>query len=258
LNNCIYCTKGFIPNEKSNIIIEEETKCIKCPEGTYNKRDGSIKCKKCPEFTMSSKKFDRLMNFYNRCILDNIIHNKAYLRRYNTFVLDQRQKLLCEYDNYSCINDFIGKKLKFNENERINIYLSPKRASTLKLSDPFGNNIYSNNIGHVFAYDNNQTINNLGKKINFVKIVEGTDKKGLLIKYTDGDVCVENPKIRYSTYLFIKCNKINEKVFSQYYRRIYLISPIDNCSLIIEWETKVGCMNCVYNRIESEKVIYER
>ncbi len=58
LNNCVYCTKGFIPNDKSKIIIEEETKCIKCPEGTYNKRNGSIKCKKCPEFTISSKNFD--------------------------------------------------------------------------------------------------------------------------------------------------------------------------------------------------------
>lgn len=56
---CVYCSKGFIPNEKSIIIIQEETKCIKCPEGTYNKRDESIKCKRCPEFTVSYKKFDR-------------------------------------------------------------------------------------------------------------------------------------------------------------------------------------------------------
>ncbi len=143
------------------------------------------------------------------------------MRRYNLFVLDQKQKLLCENDNYYCLNNFIGKKLKFSKNEKINVYLSPKRASTLKLRDPFGNSIKSNNIGHVFAYDNNQTINNTGKKIDFVKIVEGTDKKGLLIKYTDGDVCVENPKIRYNTYLFIKCNKINEKVFSHFYKSIY-------------------------------------
>ena len=39
--------------------MKKDSKCIKCPQGTYNQEDGGIECNICPEFTFPSKKRDR-------------------------------------------------------------------------------------------------------------------------------------------------------------------------------------------------------
>jgi len=134
-----------------------------------------------------------------RCEINDIIENKQFKLK---FRIDALKRLFT-------LNKQIGSKF-------IKVY--SEINSKEFLISPFESNFVNKNkkdIGYLYRKFGNNILINIGKRIDNILVFSDfnrdTKKRGLMIKYTNGDICRENISRKYQSYLFITCNKENNK-----------------------------------------------
>jgi hypothetical protein len=239
------------------------TKCFKCPGGsTKVKSDNLYKCIKCPSgYTLSNGKcaesnvtcpaFTYKLN--NSCNLDDIVHNKEYGLRYNIMDLKENVERHCTNDNELCDGKFFGPIKDVSTN---NIYyISFATREKINLSDFFytTDKDYIDN-GHVFMLKNGVTnsskvLQNMGRSIESVKLIPYVNdnpyfkKPGILISYTEGELCDAHEGKHYRSYIFIYCTKLPHSDSPKLYKQ-------DDCTFIFEWENYQICPFCLKSNIK--------
>jgi hypothetical protein len=174
-------------------------------------------------------------------------------------------------DHKQCKHKFIGPIFSQNESdeeeEENNIfYLSLNNKDKLEVKDftyAKENNICSS--GHAFALfefknctqseledskdyeftSHTKILKNLGSKIDKITLIPAAPflnsvNPGISIKYSNGDICLSNPNLRYSSYIFLTCDKSGI-----YYPPKYIGKLNHNCTFVFEWETRSGCPSCL-------------
>jgi hypothetical protein len=245
--SCDICQPGQEPNEY-------KSQCKPCSEGHFSDGIDGI-CRPCPIFTYSSP--DK-----SHCILREIIHNDAYLQKYQLDnVRERHQKLLCQSSLDLCSEMFLGP-LSFQNDL---FFISFNNRSGIDITD-FSFDDEDNYVeeGYIFMlkhneqkdYDRSDTENlkllfNIGSRISSVKIVpltEEVNQQGVLINYSHGDNCPEFVGERYQTNLFLKCAANYTSASTP-----KLIKK-ERCTFNFEWESKFACRTCVKDELNSINV----
>jgi hypothetical protein len=94
----------------------------------------------------------------------------------------------------------------------------------------------------------------LGSKIEKIVLIPGEPflhsvNPGIVIKYSTGDICIDNPNLRYSTYIFLTCDKSGI-----YYPPKFIGKINNNCTFFFEWETRNGCPSCLKKNLNPVQV----
>ncbi len=236
-NSCAKCPKGTEINPSTNA-------CVACKDGYFN--DGNLisaSCAKCPDFMTSNSNKDG-------CILIDVVQNKnASLRYIINDLLDTEQKMLCDSGDSLCYDKFLGPI----SGESDLFFLSYKEKSNPNFSD-FSYENYSqdsnNPSGFVFSlkkgesHASQKTLINMGREISYLKLF--SNRQGLAVKYSEGDVCKEDSMQKYSTILFIRCFKEFDSIYSVDSPKL-LKKINNNCTNILEWKSRHGCSSCLKN-----------
>lgn len=220
---------------------------------------------KCTDFTYLNPKT-------NKCEVLDVLQNSKYGLRFITAGLKNSNELLCDSNsNEICYNNhkFIGPIHDIVKNDIF--FMSFDKSDKISVDDfSYVRNKSFNEFGYIFGLfehhnkthlqrdlilnENFKIIKNLGSKISKIILSSGSPAientyPGFLIKYSDGDQCLSNPEISYTSYIFVICNK------NANYNTPKLISKLNNnCTFIFEWENKFGCPSCLKENIESVKV----
>ena len=185
------CNKKQNSIEIKNIYIENSDKgiskgCRKCDNEDSER-------KVCPIFTASFKN--------GKCVLNDIIESKIYHKKFNLKMLK------------SIWVTKEGHRLKF-----ISLPSVIPEKNEFFLMSPFNPHPIDGNIGYIFKQSYNSIIN-IGKTLDYVKIysdISGKNlikKRGILLKYNNGQECKFDNQKSYQSYLFITCNKKSSKNF---------------------------------------------
>jgi len=219
----------------------------------------------------------------DRCVLYDFIHNKSFLLRFLIHDLKNIYHHNCKATNHkNCKHKFIGPIFSQNdsvdeEDEKENdiFYLSLNTKDKLEVKDftyAKENDICSS--GHAFGLfefknfiatdskdskhfeftSHTKILKNLGSKIEKIIIIPGepflhTVNPGIVIKYSTGDICIDNPNLRYSTYIFLTCDKSGI-----YYPPKFIGNLNNNCTFVFEWETRNGCPICLKKNLNPVQV----
>ena len=98
--------------------------------------------------------------------------------------------------------------------------------------------------------NDNKIIYNIGNKIENIKILDENKSKGIIIKYTSGDICPENKEKKIESYLFLKCEKNNiDNHFFVFQKPIFIKN--NNCSFYFEWKIESICPICLSNEVKT-------
>ncbi len=132
-----------------------------------------------------------------RCVVNDIIENKQIKLK---FRLDVLKRLFTIYKKKG------SKFLKvYSENKTQEFLVSPFESNFI--------NKNMKDIGYLYRKFGNNILINIGKRIDKILVFsvfkKDNQKRGLLIKYINGDICGENKSRKYQSYLFITCNKEN-------------------------------------------------
>jgi len=250
--NCENCQAG--EEEKNGI-------CVPCTEGSY-KTDKEKTCKKCPAFTKSSK--SRV-----NCEPKSILEIKEYSYRFLIGGLDLIQNNECQGETKLCYGSFIGPI--DNVKEREFFYISYSKRDEIDISDfSYSTNKNKKPEGHIFylknsnanykekqnfeKHENLKTLLNIGNYLEYIKALplmttneyKFSKTDGFYLKYSQGDVCLSDPKKNYTSYIFVICDKFSNQNYP-----IYKMKSTDNCTFYFEWKNKYGCKSC--NLDDTEK-----
>ena len=140
-------------------------------------------------------------------MINDIIENKKYLLKFNIEKLKNIQILKSKKNNFVEI-----------ENKTLNVtfFLSLFESNFL-LED-------AKYFGFIFEKNENK-ISNIGRRLDELKVftnfydINHIKKRGILIKYINGDVCRENTIKKYSSYLFITCDKETNKNYPEFIKK---------------------------------------
>ena len=262
--SCIECDDDSIPNTN-------QTECIVCDNGlSYINTNNEYICKECPSFTYLSDK---------KCKLNEVLHQHNEKLKYNLRPMkDWLNKLCSEQSGILCYeNSFIGPISSSNKQSHDIFFLSLFEPKVVDIYDFSYDESYTKyQQGHIFGLfsvqniidtsnNNTSTTNNANKffdkDITFqnIKIKKNiatriskvnllTDKKGIVIEYKEGDICLNDLNRKYKTYLHLKCNKYEISTPK-------LINVFDNqCTFIFEWASPFICKNCITSELNKLEV----
>jgi hypothetical protein len=248
---CSKCPEDMVINHSSNSCVKcpsgteinSETKnCVPCKEGYYrDSKSDSLQCMKCPDMSTSNSN-------KNDCILLDVMQNKnSSLRYIINDLYETEQKIICDSGDSLCYGNFLGP---ISSNSEL-FFLSFREKSTANFSD-FSyeiKNTDSNNLkGFVFSLKKehpdktDKSLVNMGKDFSYIRLFG--NRKGLAIKYSEGDVCQEDSNQRYSTILLIKCFKEFDSIYSVESPRL-LTKINNNCTNVLEWRSRHACPSCL-------------
>ena len=271
-SSCIECDDNAIPNTN-------QTECILCDNGlSHINMNNEYICKECPSFTYLSDK---------KCKLNEVLHQHNEKLKYNLRPMKEWLNKLCsEQSGILCYeNSFIGPISSSNVQSSSS---SSHDIFFLSLFEPKDVDIYDFSYdesytkyhqGHIFGlfsvqniidtsnnntsttttttnnnklfdkditFQNTKIKKNIATRISKVNLL--SDKKGIVIEYKEGDVCLNDVTRKYKTYLYLKCNKYEISTPK-------LINVFDNkCSFIFEWASPFICKNCITSELNKLEV----
>lgn len=232
-NKCTYCDPGYTSNL-------EGTGCQKCPEGTFSNEKAH--CVNCPIFTSTSPT-------QNSCVLDQILIKDDSLLRFNLSPLKNLIDKNCNSQSICYNQKFIGP-IK-NRNEKMNnhykemFFVSLFESDEISITDfSYDKQLSNQNIrtGNIFGLFDNPVVNvthsdidyissqsksnyqsikllkNLATGIEKVYLVDDKINNGVMIKYKEGDSCLQDPckKNLFKIFIKLKIFCILAKKFESY------------------------------------------
>ncbi len=243
----ITCTE-CLPGYELNI---QKGQCIKCEENTIKINFGNEeKCKKCPEFTKANE--DR-----TECVIYNVLTQKSIMQKYIISNYENVQSSLCKMTQNLCYSSLYGPIRDKDSNLYFISYKSPKIFFSSDFSYTIKDKKNKNVPSYIYSLtkSNNNTneklLNNLGNKIESIKVVKENEIRGVIIKYENGDDCEDINGKKIESYLFLKCSKDslnNDNILN--YRAPTLIKK-DKCEYYFEWDGKAGCPICLSNEVNT-------
>ena len=105
-----------------------------------------------------------------------------------------------------------------------------------------------NSIGFIFSIQTkeNKTFN-LGRDIEYVKLVNFISESGIILHYINGDKCIHNDN-NFNSYVYLRCDKSIQS-FSEV--KIVHYNSDNKCELYFEIRSQYFCKNCVNNQVPS-------
>ena len=264
---CKACSDGFMVQEGDNLVckncgsgmqLNSNNECEQCPDSYYKtSNDHYEKCKECPILTKPNDK-------RTHCIPQNVITNYPLKQKFILSNYEKYQNDLCKFTNNLCSNSFYGP-IK----ESTNIMLKNQTQPYLyfiSILQPalFSNNDftykYKTNINESYIYvlendkdsnDKTKILTSLGKEIDYIKMILTHNKKGVVIKYINGDKCNENPSQNYETIIFLNCTKEQNELMNFHSPKFIFKKQ---CTFYFEWSSKMGCPLCKLSQVEMFKL----
>lgn len=211
---------------------------------------------KCPDYFY-------LNNLTNKCHLTEYIQNNDYHQKYSLFYIQKSFYNLISSSKYPLIGPIPGKKQSdfffISLFDSFDFYLSDysyviskeatKTGYIFSLSHYSSNEEKNNNTNDTIIH-NIKTYKNIGSKIESIKIIPQyktlykADQSGIMIKYSQGDICEEDPSQYYQTYLFLYCN-------NQLYYGLPTFKIKKNCTYIFEYSLRNACPICIRSSTEN-------
>ena len=265
---CVECKPNEIPDKN-------QTYCIKCQNGIHQIINNESVCVDCPPYTFLDS---------TKCRLNDVVYNDEAKLKFNLAPMkDWLDKLCSAQSGILCYeNSFIGPIsnitvqdegqsstshdlffISLFEPKTVNIYdfSYDEEANKYKQGHIFGlfsvNNPVSeqenNNtdvfMDHNITFQNVKIKKNIAAQINKIQLVPKTidsnKRLGIVIDYTEGDICLSDPSKRYKTYLYLKCNKYEISTPR-------LVKVKDNgCTYIFEWNSPYICKNCITSELSN-------
>lgn len=248
--NCIICSNNEIPDEK-------QENCIKCFEGIAQLINNNYICSKCPSYTYYENE---------QCKLNEVLINDNNKLRFNLIPFKEYYQSLCsDQSGILCYEKsfiVISNDNKENISQRDLFFISIFQQSTINILDftyeeeqnifkkgqifgLFTINKPSYNINSdIFSeqnvtFTNSKIKKNLGQFIKKVYFSENLNKNSITIEMEEGDICLNDPKRNYKSYINLICNKY--EISSPILKKV-----IDNkCTFIFDWVSPYACKNCI-------------
>lgn len=215
-----------------------------------------IQTTKCPEYFY-------LNNLTKKCHLNEYIQNNDYHQKYSLFYIEKSFNNLINSSKYPLIGPIPGKNQSdfffislfdsFDFSLSDYSYVISKDASKkgyiFRLSH-FSSNEERDNSTNDTIIHNIKFFKNIGSKIEAIKIIPQykklykVDQYGIMIKYTEGDICEEDPTQYYQTYLFLYCN-------NQLYFGFPTYKLQKKCTYIFEYSLRNACPICIRSSTEN-------
>ena len=228
----IKCPENYyIDNEGFNCI-NNQTNNTNENEDNNNKTQTNnfIKISKCPIFTQEFG----VENNSKLCKLKTLLFYQKDLIRFNLLSFKEFLNVLYLNDN-----NILGPVEI--EPLSMKIYLSIFEPVDFKFDD-------INSIGFIFAIQTkeNKTFN-LGRDIEYVKLVNFISESGIILHYINGDKCIYNDN-NFNSYVYLRCDKSIQS-FSEV--KIVHYNSDNKCELYFEIRSQYFCKNCVNNQVPS-------
>ena len=268
-DKCVECKPDEIPDKN-------QTTCIKCQNGIHQIINGESVCSECPSYTYLNN---------SKCILNDILYQEEAKLKFNIAPLKEWLDKICnDQSGILCYeNSFIGpisKDVKANSTGAHDLFFislfEPKEVNLYDFS--YNEDSTKNKRGHIFGlfsvnnpvveegannnsdvfFDHNITFTNTKIKKNLATNVKNVSlvgknhhpyqRLGVVVEYNEGDTCLSDPRKKYKTYLYLKCNKYDIST-----PQLKKVSQ-NGCTFIFEWTSPYLCKNCITSEITN----YER
>lgn len=201
--NCIkQIEQSITPNytiKNTPIIIQRET----CPEFTI-KRENTMHYPNNTSFIITSCDLAMIMEYKKYHLKFNI---KSYSKHITNYALFHSMAKYFISSNSGSSGNLIGPLQTDTPSTTLSIYLSVYTPLLFTI------NQFSYSLGHVFLMEKEKKwktspkYKTLGRIIESVNLVDSVDKSGIIVTYTEGDVCESDPSVKYSVNLYLKCDK---------------------------------------------------
>jgi hypothetical protein len=254
--SCTKCSSGLTNDDKSSCIGENK------PIVPQNYTD-ILKPDQCPDFTIYDV-------YHRQCNLDSYIHNKLFKSRYVLRGMKEQLEIDCDEETEICYQNFIGPIKGTNglffmslfERDMINItdftiinedddLTKGHIFALMNLEDGMTGKLIKTNKGKNLK-NNIKIMKNFGSSIERVYISRVLGNEGLVVNYTNGDICLSDHSQRYSTVLFIICDKGVSHKTPKYLGTL----NNNNCTHVFELLSQHGCPSCVKNETYTNYVKY--
>ena len=224
LDGCYFCSD-------SEVTFADE-KCAKCPALTHVNRDE------------------------NTCVLSDIQTVRSEAVKIQLGRLNKRKTESCLNNESICSGNFIGpfknkdKNLFFFSFDRVSEFnyeyfefwnfADNLRGSVVVLF----NELFSENTQKEHVVRNTKILSILGRDISKVKIVtDNYNESGVIVEYTGGSDCYDDPNLKYKSSIFFSCSKENEELAPTVHGK-------ENCAYYFKWPTKYACSQCLKTKLE--------
>lgn len=236
---CKQCGSGYEYNRYNR-------KCDKCQDGYYKSTIGNnYFCKPCAPFTYSTpSKAD--------CALYDVLTYPKHKQKYPLYRMINTMKHLCSMTDNLCFNNLYGP---IHDTQTNLFFISFNKPSTFNSSDftyRYYNVSYMEFPGYVYELirddkedTNEKVVVNLGREIEYVKMVNEQQSKGIVIKYINGDNCNYTNE-SYVSYIYLNCMKFSDEF--HFYTAPKLIKA-DKCTYYFEWSSDKICPICLSSDI---------
>ena len=252
---CSACTSGFLvkvngkyvcENCGSGMELNENNECTLCQEGYYKRsNEHKAKCKKCPPLTESNSK-------RTNCSPVDVVTNHIYKLKYILSNYKKDKENLCSLTGGLCTNEFYGPIRNIANDDLY--YLSYRSADIFNTTDfsyKYKSNIESsfvyklNNDKDSYAKSNSKLVTSLGRDIAYIKMLNAEKKKGVVIKYKNGDKCENDPSKTYETILLLNCTKSQNEFFASSNSPKFIGTDQSKCLYYFSWSSSSGCPLCL-------------
>jgi hypothetical protein len=263
---CKACSIGFMVQEGDDLVckncgigmeLNSKNECQKCPEGyVKNSNDHYEKCKACPKLTRSN---DRR----TLCLPQQVITNYPFKQKFILSNYEKYQNDLCKFTNNLCSGSFYGPIKESNANIRnanqSNLYFISFSQPNQFENEDFTYK-YKEEISQSFIYllqneqnskNNTKVLTSLGKEIDYIQMILTSQKKGVVIKYSNGDTCDENESQKYETILFLNCTKEKNELINLHAPKFI---TKNKCVFYFEWASNKGCPLCRASQVDMFKL----
>lgn len=235
------------------------TLLLSCLLISYTLSSNDIKCNKY-----------EYLDENNKCILYDYIANNDYHQKFILSSLTQSSNNYITSSNKPLIGPITSKDdsniyfisllssidFSLSDYSYSISHLSNKKGYVFSLIPDISNNTY-NETNQQTIVNNIKKFRNIGSYLEEISIIPKyndlylLNQPGVMLKYTQGDICEENPEKHYETYIFIYCDNQNYIGTSRFKSK-------KNCSYIFEYTFRNGCPLCLKSNSQqvSEGCIY--
>lgn len=222
---------------KTSIITQREI----CPEFTI-KREATIHYPNNTSFIVTSCDLAMIMEYKKSHLKFNI---KSYSKHLLNYALFHSMAQYFISSNSGTTGNLIGPLQTETSSTIVSVYLSVYTPLLFTI------NKFSYSLGHVFLIEKekkwkiNPKYKTLGRIISSVNLVDSVNKSGIVVTYTEGDVCDSDPSVNYSVNLYFKCDKT---IRGFGYPKILRQSD-NQCIYYIEARSPFFCKTCLSNEL---------
>lgn len=227
---------GYACNENFKAPIHvQSSQCFNHPDSYYEPKNKT--CVKCPIYTLPNQQ-------KTGCDIAPFISYKKENLYFNLEQIQDMAESVCQSNPSLCFNNYFGPLINpLNQNELFFF-------SRIIMDSIFTDKKRDLSKGYIYRLGSFHNIEDevetsLGSTIDFIKILNSKESKGLVIKLVNGDKCDKDVNKQYSSFVLLRCENHKNSM------EIPKLIKQEKCTYYFEWKTSVGCPICLKSQVWS-------